>query len=120
MKQIKNESLKKYIDKYFGAKCLDRYIDMESIGEYLRTEWLEPMRISGNRLAVAIGVPANRITCILNGKRGISADTDLRLCKFFGISDGHFLRIQNFINTTVARAKIEDQLLAIMPFVQKN
>ena len=97
-----------------------KYIDMGTIGDYLREEWLEPLRLSRNRLAIAIGVPANRITDIVNGKRGISADTDLRLCKYFGVSDGHFLRMQDHINMILARRKIKDKLLAIVPFANDN
>jgi len=48
-----------------------------------------------NALAEAIAVPGNRIHAIVNGTRGITADTDLRLCKFFNLSEGYFLRLQN-------------------------
>ncbi len=61
-------------------------------GELLREEFLVPMGISQYRLAKAIGVPAQRIGEIVAGKRSITADTDLRLCRFFGLSNGYWLR----------------------------
>ena len=57
-------------------------------GELLKEEFLDPMGISQYRLAKEIGVPAGRIGQIVSGKRAITADTDLRLCRFFGLSDG--------------------------------
>ena len=64
-------------------------------GEILKEEFLNEIGISQNKLAEAIGVPGNRIHAIVNGTRDITADTDLRLCKFFGLSEGYFLRLQN-------------------------
>ena len=61
-------------------------------GEILREEFLAPMGISNYRLAKEIGVPAQRIGEIVAGRRAISADTDLRLCRFFGLSEGFWLR----------------------------
>jgi len=56
---------------------------------------LEPLGLSQNALAKAIDVPANRINEIIRGRRGISADTDVRLARYFGLSEGFFLRLQN-------------------------
>ena len=61
-------------------------------GEILREEFLAPLGISNYRLAKEIGVPAQRIGEIVAGRRAISADTDLRLCRFFGLSEGFWLR----------------------------
>jgi addiction module HigA family antidote len=61
-----------------------------AVGEVLASEFLEPMSISQNALAKALGIPQNRLSEIINGKRGVSADTDLRLCKYFGLSDVFF------------------------------
>ena len=63
-------------------------------GEVLLEEFLRPMGISQYRLALAIGVPESRINAIVKGRRTISADTDLRLCRFFGLSEGFWLRMQ--------------------------
>jgi addiction module HigA family antidote len=61
-------------------------------GEILSEEFLKPMGITKYRLAKEIGVPAQRIGDIVAGKRSITADTDLRLCRFFGLSKGYWLR----------------------------
>ena len=62
--------------------------------QLLREEFLVPMRLSQYRLAKEIGVPAQRIGDIVAGRRTITADTDLRLCRFFGLSNGYWLRAQ--------------------------
>src|SRR5229473_8587111 len=64
-------------------------------GEILKLEFLNEIGLSQNQLAQAIGVPGNRIHAIVNGTRNITGDTDLRLCRFFGLSEGYFLRLQN-------------------------
>ena len=63
-------------------------------GEVLSEEFLKPMNLSQNRLALSIGVPARRINEIVLGKRSVSADTALRLGKFFGISPEFWLGLQ--------------------------
>ncbi|MGH9806911.1 MAG: HigA family addiction module antitoxin [Terriglobia bacterium] len=85
-------------------------------GEILREEFLHEIGISQNRLAHAIGVPGNRIHAIVNGSRDVTADTDLRLCRFFGLSEGYFLRLQNAYDTLEARRRIADQLAKIEPY----
>ena len=60
-------------------------------GEILLEEFLRPLAISQNRLARSIGVPPRRINEIVLGKRRVTADTDLRLARFFGMSDGFWL-----------------------------
>jgi antitoxin HigA-1 len=71
-------------------------------GELLLEEFLMPMGVSQYRLAKKIGVPAQRIGDIVTGKRAITADTDLRLCRFFGLSNGYWLRAQAAYDTEVA------------------
>jgi len=63
-------------------------------GEILKEEFLKPLGMSQNTLAKAIEVPPNRIHAIIRGIRRITANTDLRLCKFFSLSNGYFLRLQ--------------------------
>lgn len=87
-------------------------------GELLAEEFLKPMGISQYRLAKEIGVPAQRIGQIVLGKRAITADTDLRLCAFFGLSDGYWLRAQEAYDLEIARSKIGDQLRRIKPWNQ--
>jgi len=86
-----------------------------SPGEMLDEEFLMPLGMTKYRLAKSIGVPAQRIGDIISGKRGISADTDLRLCRFFGLSDGWWLRLQANYDTTIAKRKLASELAKIVP-----
>ena len=85
-------------------------------GELLLEEFLKPMEISQYRLAKEIGVPAQRIGEIVAGKRGITADTDLRLCRFFGLSNGYWLRAQAAYDTEVAERILGAKLAKIKPW----
>ena len=85
------------------------------IGEVLALEFLEPLKISQNALAKALGIPQNRLSDIINGKRGISADTDLRLCRYFGLTDGYFSGMQMDFERIAAKRKIQDELVKIVP-----
>ena len=76
-------------------------------GEMLLEEFLKPMGISQYRLAKEIGVPAQRIGEIVAGRRAITADTDLRLCRFFGLSEGWWLRGQVRYDTERAKRSEE-------------
>jgi antitoxin HigA-1 len=84
-------------------------------GEILKEEFLTEIGMSQNQLAHAIGVPGNRIHAI-NRTRAITGDTDLRLCKFFGLSEGYFLRLQNGYDTLEAKRRIAAQLAKIKPY----
>jgi len=85
-------------------------------GEILKLEFLDGTGLSQNRLSQAIGVPGNRIHAIVKGTRDITADTDLRLCKFFQLSEGYFLRLQIAYDTMEAKRKIAGDLAKIKPF----
>jgi len=85
-------------------------------GEILKHEFLDEIGISQNRLGHSLGVPANRVHAIVNGTRDITADTDLRLCKFFGLSEGYFLRLQNAYDTLEAKREIATQVGKIVPW----
>jgi len=74
------------------------------------------MAISQYRLAKEIGVPAQRIGEIVAGKRAITADTDLRLCRFFGLSNGYWLRAQAAYDTEVAEDALSEALDRIKPW----
>ena len=87
-------------------------------GELLFEEFLKPMEITNYRLAKEIGVPAQRIGQIIAGRRSITADTDLRLCRFFGLSNGYWLRAQAAYDLDVAADKIADQLENIRPWTE--
>ena len=87
-------------------------------GEILKEEFLKELGMSQNQLAHAIGVPGNRIHAVVNGTRNVTGDTDLRLCKFFGLSEGYFLRLQNAYETLEAKRRIAGQLAKIKPYKQ--
>jgi addiction module HigA family antidote len=87
-----------------------------SPGEMLRKEFLKPMGLTNYRLAKEIDVPAQRIGEIIAGRRGITADTDLRLCRFFGLSDGWWLRLQADHDTRIARGALTKTLAKIKPW----
>ena len=84
-------------------------------GEMLDEEFLKPLGLTKYRLAKDIGVPAQRIGDIVTGKRSITADTDLRLCKYFGLSDGWWLRGQASYDTAMAREAMREELAKILP-----
>ena len=85
-------------------------------GELLLEEFLRPLGISKYRLAKEIGVPAQRIGEIVAGRRAITADTDLRLCRFFGLSNGYWLRAQVAYDTEVAQDALAVDLARIKPW----
>jgi len=85
-------------------------------GELLLEEFLKPMGLSRYRLAKEIDVPAQRISEIVAGKRSVTADTDLRLCRFFGLSNGYWLRAQVAYDTEVAEDALADKLKKIKPW----
>ncbi len=87
-----------------------------SPGELLREEFLLPMGTSKYRLAKEIGVPAQRIGEIVAGRRSITADTDLRLCRYFGLSNGYWLRAQVAYDTEIAAPALATILACIKPW----
>jgi addiction module HigA family antidote len=89
--------------------------ELPTIGEVLATEFLESMNISQNALSKALGIPQNRLSDIINGKRGVSADTDLRLCKYFGLTDGFFIGMQMDFERIAAKQKLQKELDKIIP-----
>ena len=92
-------------------------IDNPHAGEILKYEFFEELGMSQNALARAIHVPPNRIHAIVKGERSITADTDLRLCRFFGLSEGYFLRLQNGYQLMDAKRKLGNKLNSITPFI---
>ena len=84
-------------------------------GEILLEEFLKPMGLSQTALANALHVPPPRINEIALGKRAITADTDLRLARYFGLSEGFFLGLQTDYELMSRRRQIPDQLKAIRP-----
>ena len=81
------------------------FIETPTIGEILSEEFLIPLGISAYKLAQEINVPTSRIQDILHNRRKITVDTSLRLAKFFGLSDGYFMALQDDIDIML---EIED------------
>ncbi len=84
-------------------------------GEILMTEFLEPMGLSQNALARAIHVPPRRVNEVVLGKRAVTADTDLRLARYFGVSEGFFLGLQADHDLMERRRQIARELETIEP-----
>jgi addiction module HigA family antidote len=84
-------------------------------GEVLMEEFLEPLDLSQNRLAVAIGVPPRRINEIVHGKRRVTADTALRLARYFGTSDRFWLNLQTRYDLEVEKDHLGNSLDDIKP-----
>jgi addiction module HigA family antidote len=93
-------------------------LDPITPGEILLEEFLKPMGISQYRLAKEIGVPAQRISQIVSNKRSITADTDLRLCRFFSLSNGYWLRAQAAYDTEVTKQTLGPSLNKIKPWAE--
>ena len=98
---------------------MKKYIELDHIGKVLFDEFMKPYKLSQNALAKAIAVAPSRITDIVNGRRAITADTDLRLTRLFGLSEGYFLRLQEHIETTLAKQKISGELAQIVPLTKE-
>ena len=84
-------------------------------GEILSEEFLGPMSLSQYQLAKSIGVPALRISQIVRGKRSVTADTALRLSRYFGLNDSYWLRLQARFDEQVAKQLLARELAQIEP-----
>lgn len=89
------------------------YITTPTVSEILREEFMEPLGISAYRLAQAINVPLSRVQDILHDRRKITADTSLRLAKFFGVSDRYFLDLQNDIDIRNLKIQLANEIAKI-------
>lgn len=84
-------------------------------GEVLLEEFLGPLDVTQHRLALSIGVPPRRINEIVHGKRRITADTALRLARYFGTTDRFWLNLQTRFDLEVEKDRLGDELEAIRP-----
>ena len=90
-------------------------IPTPKISEILWEEFMEPMGVSAYKLAQAIHVPTSRIQDILHDRRKITADTSLRLAKYFGVSDRYFLDMQNDIDLRILKTRMSKEISDIRP-----
>jgi antitoxin HigA-1 len=107
-------------DSLLGIRAIDEaekadLLPIPTPGQILLEEFLKPSGQSQNALARAIGVSPRRINEIVLGKRAITADTDLRLARYYKISEGIFLGLQADYELRVERRKLGDRLDFIVP-----
>lgn len=86
-------------------------------GEILMEDFIDGFGITQNKLAVSIGVPPRRINEIVHGKRGITADTAIRLAKYFGTSEELWMNLQSNYELRLERRALRDKVAAITPLV---
>jgi addiction module HigA family antidote len=98
-----------------SSTIMDEVLPNPHPGEILLEEFLKPMGLSQNALARAVHVPPRRINEIVLGQRGVTADTDLRLARYFGLSEGFFLSLQTEFDLMQRRRELGDDLAAIEP-----
>lgn len=84
-------------------------------GEVLMEDFLEGFGITQNKLAVSIGVPPRRINEIVHGKRGITADTAIRLARYFGTSEEFWMNLQSNYELRLERRALREKVAAITP-----
>jgi addiction module HigA family antidote len=94
---------------------MEKKIEPVLPGEVLREEFLAPLGISQNALARAIGVPPRRVNEIVLGKRRITADTALRLSRFFSMSEGFRMNLQDRYDREIVREQLSSVLKSIKP-----
>lgn len=87
-----------------------KQIATPTVGEILKEEFMEPFGISAYRLAKDINVPTSRIQDILHDRRRMTADTSIRLAKYFNLSENYFLSIQDDIDIRNAKLLIDEDL----------
>ena len=92
-------------------------VELPKISEILKEEFMIPLHISAYRLAKAIDVPVSRIQDILHDRRKITAETSIRLGRYFGLSDKYFLNLQIDIDIREAQSTYSDSILNIKPLV---
>lgn len=95
---------------------MDMFIKTPEAGEILLEEFMKPLNISSYKLAHSICVPVSRIQDILHNRRKITADTSLRLSKFFGVSERYFLDLQNDIDLRKLKLECGKEIDAIQPY----
>lgn len=93
----------------------DYVINLPTIGDILYEKYMVPLNVSAYKLAKDIHVPVSRIQDILHNRRKISADTSLRLARYFGVAERYFLDIQHDIEIRELKRTLEDEITSIIP-----
>ena len=94
---------------------MKKYIELETVGTVLKEEFIEPYNLTIEQVANAISVPAWRLFAVIDGDEPIAADLDLLLTKYFRLTEGYFLRMQDLYNLRLAKQKLRKKLLSIIP-----
>jgi antitoxin HigA-1 len=92
-----------------------RYIELETVGTVLKEEFIESHNLTVEQVAKSISVPAWRLFAIIDGGEPMVADLDLLLTKYFGLTEGYFLRMQELYNLRLAKQKLRKKLSNIIP-----
>jgi len=99
------------------ANAMIRTKNLIHPGEILKEEFLDPMGISQNRLALDLHVPAPRVNGIVRGKRAITADTAVRLGVYFGTGPEFWQNLQSHYDLCIAQRKLDSERFSILPFL---
>ncbi len=91
-----------------------------TIGEYLKTEWLEPLDLSAYRVAKDIGITAGALLNILNGRRNLSLDTAWRLSHYFGMSRNYFIDLQNALEADAREEEYQNTIAPLPVFARES
>ena len=94
---------------------MSKRITTPTMGKILKEEFMDPAGLSAYKLAGAIHVPTSRIQDIIHDRRKITADTSLRLAKFFGVSDSYFLDLQSDIDIRILKESMSEEIDEIYP-----
>jgi len=99
---------------------MKKYIELETVGTVLKEEFIEPHNLTIEQVAKAISVPAWRLFAIIEGGEPMTTDLDLLLTKYFGMSEGFFIRWQESYNARIAKRQLRKKLAKIIPFNKLN
>jgi addiction module HigA family antidote len=91
------------------------WLENEHAGQLLASEFIEPMGLSAVELAAAVSVPLERLNAMIAGTAAVDAELDLRLCRYFGMSDGFFMRLQLQYEMLEAKRALNGELDRIVP-----
>jgi len=94
---------------------MKKYIELETVGTVLKEEFIEPHKLTVEQVAKAISVPAWRLFAVIDGGEPMAADLDLLLTKYFGLTEGYFLRMQELYNLRLAKQKLRKKLSNVIP-----
>ncbi len=99
---------------------MKKYIELETVGTVLKEEFIEPYNLTIEQVANAISVPAWRLFAVIEGGEQMTADLDLLLTKYFGMSEGFFVRWQESYNTRIAKRQLRKKLAEVIPLNKFN